>query len=50
MSKKDKALDTAARGLNKALGEKAGDAVANAVLAPLRGDTPCTCNDRNHKH
>ncbi len=23
---------------------------ANAVLAPLRSNTPCTCNDRNHKH
>lgn len=50
MSRKDKALDAAARGLSKAIGEKAGDAVANTILAPLRGNTPCTCNDRNHKH
>jgi hypothetical protein len=46
MSKKtDKALDTTARALNTALGEKVGDAIASAVLAPLRGNTACTCND-----
>lgn len=51
MSRKtDKALDTTARALNKALGDKGGDAIANALLAPLRGNTPCTCNDPKHKH
>jgi hypothetical protein len=49
MSRKDKALDTAARALSKVAGP-VGDAVANTVLAPLRGNTPCTCNDRSHKH
>lgn len=50
MSRKtDKALDTTARALHKVAGP-VGDALANTVLAPLRGNTPCTCNDRNHKH
>jgi hypothetical protein len=50
MSRKtDKALDTAARGLNKVAGP-VGDAIANTVLAPLRSNTPCTCGDKNHKH
>lgn len=48
MSKKtDRALDTAARTLNKVAGP-VGDAIANTVLAPLRSDAPCTCNDCKH--
>jgi len=44
--KADEKLDTAAGTLNKVFGEKVGDAIANTVLAPLRGNTPCTCGGK----
>ncbi len=49
MSKKDEKLDAAARKLYDVAGP-VGDVIANAVLRPFRGDSPCTCGDRKHKH